>query len=61
MPLQQKTLTFPGKQFKLAYYLHKDAFLPLKRVPQKESTNITLKSLKQYIVLRCFLALCSSS
>lgn len=46
MPLQQKTLTFPGKQFKLAYYLHKDTFLPLKRVPQKESTNITLKSLK---------------
>lgn len=37
MPLQQKMLTFPGKQFKLAYYRHKDTFLPSKRVPQKES------------------------
>lgn len=58
MPLQQMMLAFPGKQFRLAYYLHKDTFLTLKRAPQRESTNMTLKSLK-YIVLRLFLAMSS--
>lgn len=46
MPLQQKALTFPGKQIQLVYYPHKDASLPMKKVPPKESTNLTLKSLK---------------
>lgn len=45
MPLQQKMLKFPGKQTKLVYYPHKDTSLPMVKVPPKESTNITLKSL----------------
>lgn len=59
MPLQQMMLALPGKQFKLAYYLHKDTFLTLKKAPQRESTNMTLKS--EIRCLRLFLTMSSSS